>query len=157
MPWLRSGNYYQIQEVLAVIEESDVNITDRCDLVVVPPDPDVQTDTKDIDENNLEDLDNPLQDVAGRIQLHTDNNEDVTNEGHWSEDVGDLQLNLNMAVKSIHDSDLQRLTAFEPIDIFREFFDDSLLTLISSESNRYPRQNNRHSFQLDNAFLQCFL
>jgi hypothetical protein len=92
MPWLRSGNYYQIQEVLAVIEESDVNITDRCDLVVVPPDPDVQTDTEDIDENNLEDLDNPLQDVAGRIQLHTDNNEDVTNEGHWSEDVGDLQL-----------------------------------------------------------------
>ncbi|KAJ8963592.1 hypothetical protein NQ317_006784 [Molorchus minor] len=140
-------------------------------VVIIPPDVDYQTDTEDIDEDDLQPQNFP-NDVPGEMELYyasdesdsdaEDNlplarirqnllsvqNKTVNKEPEWTEDLLDISMASTTGYMTRLDIVKEQIQSKTPVEIFEKFFDDEVIDFITGQTNLYAFQNNNHQFRV---------
>ena len=157
-----------MNEAVSLLENDDeyIDVNEQVDIVVIPPGTsgDV-TDEENIDENNLGDNTELPQDTAGTSELHyvkpihlKKKTKDKKPFVKWTKSV---KPKFELSPKSDQDRNVEvlsnQLGDKSEFEIFSMLFDDDLLSLIQSESEKYAHQNNRLDFRLPLYLLKRFI
>ncbi|KAJ8928709.1 hypothetical protein NQ314_018719 [Rhamnusium bicolor] len=147
------------------------------DIVVIPPDVDVQTDEDEIDEDNCATSYLP-NDVPGEIEVHYDDDEDILPltelqkklvcrpskraktantkevEPKWTENILDLKM-----TESYGYIDRLNNLKIEMIDktSVQSLFDTEIFEYIIEQTHLYAAQKNNHTFSLPVEDLKIFI
>lgn len=156
-------NFRTITEASEVIFD-EIEDYDNIDLIIIPPDPDELTDQEDFNDEECGPSigDNIVTETAGTYEIliddetNTDFDTYTVRERDWSSIAPtythspiDIEQNIIAHLKE----DYHSLTPFE---IFLRFFDERVIQLIVSETNRYAQQKNE-SFRVDQNDIYAFI
>ena len=157
---------------------SDEDCESDLDLVVIPPDPDVLTDEECIDDDVLGDHLPTPKDVSGEIEIFSSKSckteSDVINTDKkslktsqkmkkritWrncSPEYNMMNVDTENIEKAKKEEIIEKLLDQEPVDVFLQLFNDSLLEHITQESIKYAQQKNHQNFTLTVPMLKRFI
>lgn len=150
------------------------------DIVLIPPEVDIQTDEEDFDDDNLFSSSIP-KDVPGEVELvyHSDDEEDnipltmlrdILNrteentpkkiKNHtpiWSDAMEDIEeMEGTFTPEKIGDI-ANTLKNSTPVEIFEKLLDDTVIDHIVDQSVLYAGQKNSHSFSVTREDIKIFL
>ncbi|GLV46157.1 hypothetical protein CBL_02873 [Carabus blaptoides fortunei] len=146
------GYYNFFPGALAAIEEDD-------DLVIIPPNVDTLTDTEEMNENEILSVNMP-NDVAGTIEIM----KNAQPDSDWDTSDDEVLFNIKKRIKkgsleefTPHNVNIEALGAFNPVEIFEKFLDDSTIKYIIQQTLLYAVQNNRHDFSVTEEEIRTFI
>lgn len=120
------------------------------ELIIIPPDPDEFTDEEDLNDEECEtsNNDNIVTETAGTYEIlfeHntiTDSNTYTVRERNWSTIEPSYTHSPIDIEQNIVSNLIEQYHSLSPFEIFLRFFDERVLQLIVSETNRYAQQKN---------------
>lgn len=152
--------------------------TNPVNLVIVPPDPDTQTDEEDVDDDVTSDHSQKLPvDIPGTVEIEVTEEDFEETDREESESVpvrkrrcrtatGDIrwkkvnpEFNMPPATSGAAERRNQAildLVNLEPVDVFQQIFDDEVFGHIVEQSNLYAAKNNCHTFSVTADELRAF-
>lgn len=162
--------------------EDVAEIDQHVDIVIVPPNPNYQSDDDEIDEDNLQ-ADILPQDVPGEVEIFQNDpqfdsddelplrvlypmiggektdkrrkrNED---EPVWTKEQIDLFMNPANEYLQRQNAMKEQLKNLSPVEVFEKIFDEEIVKFIVQESNRYASQNNNHGFTVTENEIKVFI
>lgn len=162
--------------------EDVAEINQHVDIVIVPPNPNYQSDDDEIDEDNLQ-VDILPQDVPGEVEIFQNDpqfdsddelplrvlypmiggektdkrrkrNED---EPVWTKEQIDLFMNPANEYLQRQNAMKEQLKNLSPVEVFEKIFDEEIVKFIVQESNRYASQNNNHGFTVTENEIKVFI
>lgn len=173
-------SYNRLEEALESILADESN-DEEYDMVLVPPDPAVESDEEEGNEDNLAASSFPM-DVPGTIEVGRRRPDYDVSEKSDSDDEPlrpipakrakkcDVDLPVWRKTQPTYSSTyeitdivqkrqkyvVESLADCNPVMLFEKIFDHDVMDLITTNSVLYANQNNRHGFELDSACLKKF-
>lgn len=149
-------------DFLWTLDDSDFEDNDN-ELVIVPPDPDLMSDTEEIDDSSVRKVEEIMCDevgsteVAGTIEILVPNrNENISVNPKWEK----CEPKFERTPKAFPQERLQRVkdnvAGKSPIELF-EIICLKMIELTVVESIKYSRQNNNHGFEISMDEMKQFL
>ena len=155
----------------SVQEYEDNDFKSVIDFVILPPENvDSLTDTEDNYCSNFDDIRdiNLIPETCGEVEVFSEfvESTSINNLAAWTDIKGtqippetfeSIELPEIKPVSYKSNFSMIKEKNLSSCDIFLQFLDENLLTLIVKQSNIYARQNNNHEFHLFVSELKSFI
>ncbi|XP_031343006.1 piggyBac transposable element-derived protein 2-like [Photinus pyralis] len=144
------------------------------DVVIIPPEPDYQTDEEEFDEDDLVTASLP-QDVPGEIEIAMEDDSDEEynmplsqvcttlskkpkiSQPKWSSEPVDLKMTSANGYSIRLEKVREQLSSCNVIQIFEKLFDEQVVNLLVEQTNKYATASNNHSFQVTGEEIKIFV
>ncbi|GLV46154.1 hypothetical protein CBL_02870 [Carabus blaptoides fortunei] len=170
--------YKTLGEAIDKINSTDDNTP--VDIILIPPEVDVQTDEEDVDEDDLLSTSAP-KDVPGEVELAHYSDEEDDNiplsifrdmlhrtEQHgpkqkkknthiWSDDMEDVEEMEGTYTRESVDELANTFNNSTPVQIFEKLLDNVIIDHIVNQSIIYARQKNDHAFSVTAEDIKIFI
>lgn len=172
---ISSGVFYgrRYKNLQSALE--DLN-KESADIVIIPPNPDYQTDVDEIDEDEIQAETLPT-DVPGEIEVFAEEEEsdDEDNvplaelqtkikkqkieeqEPKWTTRLIDINLKHTNGSQDRQNHVKAILKDLQPVQVFEKLFDEDVIKYLTEETNRYAQQNNNHNFIVHENEIRSFI
>lgn len=177
---VQGKRYKTLESALDDVEKENRS----AEIVIIPPEPDYETDKDEIDEDDLQTITLP-KDIPGEVEVFlSDNDFDSedriplavlcnikTQQGpskskkqritgrtpEWTKEVVDIDMTYDDNYKNRENNMKKELANLNPIEVFEKIFNEEIINYLVLETNQYAQQKNCHSFVVSNDEMKIFL